>query len=81
MADLSVELCGIRRPNPFWFASAPTNSGDQVMRAFDCGWGTAEPEAYRRSKRSSQAPIGLEHGLEGRVEGRLGGPSRVDPKE
>jgi dihydropyrimidine dehydrogenase (NAD+) subunit PreA len=42
MADLSVELGGIRSPNPFWLASAPpTNSGYQVMRAFAAGWGGA----------------------------------------
>ncbi len=42
MADLSVTFCGIRSPNPFWLASAPpTNTGDQVMRAFDAGWGGA----------------------------------------
>jgi len=42
VADLSVEFAGIRSPNPFWLASAPpTNSGDQVMRAFDAGWGGA----------------------------------------
>ena len=40
--DLSSNLAGIRSPNPFWLASAPpTNSGDQVMRAFDAGWGGA----------------------------------------
>jgi dihydropyrimidine dehydrogenase (NAD+) subunit PreA len=42
MPDLSVTFAGIRSPNPFWLASAPpTNSGDQVMRAFDLGWGGA----------------------------------------
>jgi len=42
MADLSIDLAGIRSPNPFWLASAPpTNSGYQVMRAFDAGWGGA----------------------------------------
>ncbi len=42
MADLEVDFAGIRSPNPFWLASAPpTNSGDQVMRAFDTGWGGA----------------------------------------
>src|SRR5215207_3668946 len=42
MADLSVDFCGIKSPNPFWLASAPpTNTGDQVMRAFDHGWGGA----------------------------------------
>ncbi len=42
MADLSIDFAGIRSPNPFWLASAPpTNSGDQVLRAFDAGWGGA----------------------------------------
>src|SRR5215813_3299724 len=42
MADLKVNLAGIESPNPFWLASAPpTNTGDQVMRAFDAGWGGA----------------------------------------
>src|SRR6476659_3508980 len=42
MADLKVNFAGIQSPNPFWLASAPpTNTGDQVMRAFDAGWGGA----------------------------------------
>lgn len=42
MADLSVRFCGIKSKNPFWLASAPpTNTGDQVRRAFDAGWGGA----------------------------------------
>ncbi len=40
--DLSCDTAGIKSPNPFWLASAPpTNSGDQIMRAFDAGWGGA----------------------------------------
>jgi dihydropyrimidine dehydrogenase (NAD+) subunit PreA len=42
VADLGIDLAGIKSPNPFWLASAPpTNSGYQVMRAFDAGWGGA----------------------------------------
>ena len=42
MADLSTNCAGIRSPNPFWLASAPpANSGEQIMRAFDAGWGGA----------------------------------------
>ncbi|MFB6468789.1 NAD-dependent dihydropyrimidine dehydrogenase subunit PreA [Cytobacillus sp. Hz8] len=42
MADLQINLAGIRSPNPFWLASAPpTNSGYQVQRAFEAGWGGA----------------------------------------
>ena len=42
MADLSINFVGIRSPNPFWLASAPpTNSGAQVHRAFEAGWGGA----------------------------------------
>lgn len=40
--DLSVTFAGIASPNPFWLASAPpTNCGEQVMRAFEAGWGGA----------------------------------------
>ncbi len=42
MADLTTTFAGIRSPNPFWLASAPpTNTGGQVMRAFEAGWGGA----------------------------------------
>ena len=42
MADLRINLAGIESPNPFWLASAPpTNSGYQVQRAFEAGWGGA----------------------------------------
>ena len=42
MADLSTNFAGIKSPNPFWLASAPpTNSGAQVHRAFEAGWGGA----------------------------------------
>lgn len=42
MADLSINFAGIKSPNPFWLASAPpTNSGYQVQRAFEAGWGGA----------------------------------------
>src|SRR4051812_15712377 len=42
MANLSVNFAGIKSPNPFWLASAPpTNTGYQIMKAFDAGWGGA----------------------------------------
>jgi len=42
MADLRVKFCGLESPNPFWLASGPpANTGGQVMRAFDAGWGGA----------------------------------------
>jgi dihydropyrimidine dehydrogenase (NAD+) subunit PreA len=42
MADLTTHFAGINCPNPFWLASGPpANCGDQVMRAFDAGWGGA----------------------------------------
>jgi len=42
MIDLRVNCGGIRAPNPFWLASAPpANSGLQVQRAFEAGWGGA----------------------------------------
>ena len=60
MADLTTNFAGIRCPNPFWLASGPpANCGDQVMRAFDAGWGGAvwktlgEPITYVSSRYSS----------------------------
>ena len=42
MANLRSQFAGITSPNPFWLASAPpTNSGYQVQRAFEAGWGGA----------------------------------------
>jgi dihydropyrimidine dehydrogenase (NAD+) subunit PreA len=42
MPNLNIDFAGIKAPNPFWLASAPpTNSGYQVMKAFDAGWGGA----------------------------------------
>src|SRR5215475_4176411 len=42
MADLNIDFASIRSPNPFWLASAPpTNSGAQIHRAFEAGWGGA----------------------------------------
>ncbi|MBC7647807.1 MAG: NAD-dependent dihydropyrimidine dehydrogenase subunit PreA [Vitreoscilla sp.] len=40
MADLSVNIAGIKSPNPFWLASAPpTDKAYNVNRAFEAGWG------------------------------------------
>lgn len=42
MADLSIDFAGIKSMNPFWLASGPpTNTGYQVQRAFEAGWGGA----------------------------------------
>lgn len=42
MPNLNIDFAGIKAPNPFWLASAPpTNSGYQIMKAFDAGWGGA----------------------------------------
>src|ERR1700760_2814535 len=40
--SLTANTAGIVSPNPFWLASAPpTNCGEQILRAFDAGWGGA----------------------------------------
>jgi dihydropyrimidine dehydrogenase (NAD+) subunit PreA len=42
MADLKIDFAGIKSPNPFWLASAPpSNTGAQVHKAFEAGWGGA----------------------------------------
>lgn len=38
--SLAASLAGIQSPNPFWLASGPpTNTGFQVLRAYEAGWG------------------------------------------
>jgi dihydropyrimidine dehydrogenase (NAD+) subunit PreA len=40
MADLRVNFCGIKAPNPFWLASGPpTDKAYNVVRAYEAGWG------------------------------------------
>ena len=40
MASLQSDFLGIKRPNPFWLASAPpTDKEYNVRRAFEAGWG------------------------------------------
>lgn len=45
--DISVELCGIKFPNPFGLASAPpTTSSSMIRRAFKAGWGFVVTKTY-----------------------------------
>ena len=38
--DLSVDICGLKFPNPWGLASAtPCTSGAMIRRAFEQGWG------------------------------------------
>src|SRR5258705_10805451 len=40
MANLAINLAGIKSPNPFWVASGPpANTAYQCHRAFEAGWG------------------------------------------
>ncbi len=42
MTDLTVKIGKLTSINPFWLASSPiTNTGNQIMKAFDLGWGGA----------------------------------------
>lgn len=47
LVDISVELCGIKFPNPFGLASAPpTTSSAMMRRAFKAGWGFCVTKTY-----------------------------------
>lgn len=49
--DLSVEICGIRFPNPFGLASAPpSGSSSMIRRAFEAGWGFAVTKTFNLDK-------------------------------
>eukprot|EP00211_Chloroparvula_japonica_P000094 CAMPEP_0119128094 /NCGR_PEP_ID=MMETSP1310-20130426/6384_1 /TAXON_ID=464262 /ORGANISM="Genus nov. species nov., Strain RCC2339" /LENGTH=1106 /DNA_ID=CAMNT_0007118401 /DNA_START=52 /DNA_END=3372 /DNA_ORIENTATION=+ len=45
--DVSVEMAGIKFPNPFGLASAPPcTSGSMIRRAFEQGWGFAVTKTF-----------------------------------
>lgn len=57
--DLSVDIAGIKSPNPFWLASCPiSNTGDMVARAFDAGWGGAVWKTIGEPIRNVTARLG-----------------------
>lgn len=51
LVDISVEVCGIRFPNPFGLASAPpTTTSAMIRRAFEAGWGFALTKTFALDK-------------------------------
>ncbi|KAM9487870.1 dihydropyrimidine dehydrogenase [NADP(+)] isoform 2-T2 [Clarias gariepinus] len=49
--DISVEVCGLKFPNPFGLASAPpTTSTAMIRRAFEQGWGFAVTKTFSLDK-------------------------------
>jgi len=49
--DISIEVCGVKFPNPFGLASAPpTTSAAMIRRSFEQGWGFAVTKTYGLEK-------------------------------
>lgn len=49
--DISIEVCGIKFPNPFGLASAtPCTSSAMIRRAFEAGWGFAVTKTFSLDK-------------------------------
>ncbi|XP_042573992.1 dihydropyrimidine dehydrogenase [NADP(+)]-like [Cyprinus carpio] len=49
--DISMEMCGIKFPNPFGLASTPpTTSTPMIRRAFEQGWGFALTKTFGLDK-------------------------------
>ena len=49
--DLSVEICGIKFPNPFGLASAPpTTTSAMIRRGYEAGWGFAVTKTFGLDK-------------------------------
>ena len=49
--DLSIEMAGVKFPNPFGLASAPPcTSGSMIRRAFEQGWGFAVTKTFALDK-------------------------------
>lgn len=59
--DISIEMCGLKFPNPFGLASAPpTTSSAMIRRGFESGWGFALTKTF-----------GLDHDLVTNVSPRI----------
>ncbi|XP_072547549.1 LOW QUALITY PROTEIN: dihydropyrimidine dehydrogenase [NADP(+)] [Salminus brasiliensis] len=51
LVDITVEVCGLKFPNPFGLASAPpTTSTAMIRRAFEQGWGFALSKTFGLDK-------------------------------
>ncbi|CAM5161824.1 unnamed protein product [Natator depressus] len=51
LVDISVEVAGLKFPNPFGLASAtPTTSSPMIRRAFEAGWGFALTKTFSLDK-------------------------------
>ncbi len=49
--DLSIDICGVRFPNPFGLASAtPCSTGAMIRRGFEQGWGFAVTKTFSLDK-------------------------------
>jgi len=49
--DLSVEVCGLKFPNPFGLASAPpATTSAMIRRSFEAGWGYAVTKTFSLDK-------------------------------
>jgi len=53
LVDLSVDICGLKFPNPYGLASAPpTTSGPMIRRSFEAGWGFTVTKTFSLDKDS-----------------------------
>ena len=49
--DVSVEMCGLKFPNPFGLASAPpATTWPMIRRGFEAGWGFAVTKTFSLDK-------------------------------
>ncbi|MCL5774469.1 MAG: NAD-dependent dihydropyrimidine dehydrogenase subunit PreA, partial [Firmicutes bacterium] len=64
MADLSLEFCGVKFPDPFTLAAAPpTDSGEMIKRAFDAGWSSAVCKTMAMEKEEVSLVYPMMHSL------------------
>jgi len=62
LPNLNTNFCGIKSPNPFWLASAPpTNTGYQIMRAFEYGWGGAVWKTLGKQVKNVSSRLGAHY--------------------
>ena len=62
--DLSVDICGLRFPNPFGLASAPpTTSAPMLRRAFEAGWGFNVTKTFALNKARQHGRLTHSHSI------------------
>lgn len=72
-ADISIEYCGVKFPNPYILAAAPpSDKPDMIRRAFEAGWGGAIIKTLSVASEPVSLAYPMMHGLSHRGQPLMG---------